>query len=214
MELYSCFYTSKDITYEEVTGIPPKLWGRLILTFLCCFLFLAIYTSLALGFSLLTFRAEERRIWPSILITCWAIPFFAELAYMMVVCNIATVVTVLEEDCYGSEALWKSMDLTEGKEWVSRAVFGLLGIAFTGISFTYYLSVYGDCLVGKVVGGIGLHLLLAICVHFLLVVHTVLYFVCKSYHNEDISTVSTHFEILVIHLGKEKDVQLERVPAV
>ncbi|RZC79999.1 hypothetical protein C5167_042572 [Papaver somniferum] len=106
------------------------------------------------------------------------------------------------------------MTLIDGKEWVSRAVFGLLGIAFTGISFTYYLFVYGDItyLVGELVVGIGFHLL--ICIHFLLVVHTVLYFVCKYYHKEDTSTVLAHLEVPVDHLGWEKDVQLERVPEV
>ncbi|KAI3931058.1 hypothetical protein MKW92_034992 [Papaver armeniacum] len=216
----ACFYTSKDITSEKVT---PKLWGRLIVTFLWCFLFLAVCTFLVLGYLFVLFRSEEQRIRALLtyvirrkdyklflFIICLAIPVFYELTYTMVVCNIATVVTVLEEDCYGGEALGKSMSLIEGKEWVSRAVFGLLGIAFTGVSFTYYQFVNGDdnmCLVGKLVVGIGFHLLVAICIHFLLVVHTVLYFVCKSYHNEDISTVSAQLEV-------PKYVQLEQVPEV
>ncbi|KAI3853423.1 hypothetical protein MKX03_017739 [Papaver bracteatum] len=171
----ACLYTSKDITYKKVTDTPLELWGRLIVTFLWCFLLLAVHISLVLGFSLILFRAEEGRIRPLILIICLAIPCLPELAYLMVVCNIAAVVTVLE-DCYGREALAKSMRLIKGKQWVSRAVFGLLGIAFTGITFTYYLFVYGDImsLVGKLVVGIGFHLLVAICIHFLLVVHTAL----------------------------------------
>ncbi|KAI3904022.1 hypothetical protein MKW92_047983 [Papaver armeniacum] len=132
----------------------------------------------------------------------------------MVVCNIATVVTVLEKDDYGRKALAKSIMLIKGKIWTSCAVFGLLGIAFTGIIFTYcYLFVYGNkiSMVGRVFVGIGCHLLLAVWIHILHVVHTVVYFVCKSVHNEDISTVSTHLEVPVVHLGKEKGVQLEQV---
>ncbi|KAI3931062.1 hypothetical protein MKW92_034996, partial [Papaver armeniacum] len=44
----ACFYTSRDITYKKVTGVLGMLWGRLIVTFLWCFLFLAIYTSVTL----------------------------------------------------------------------------------------------------------------------------------------------------------------------
>ncbi|KAI3926616.1 hypothetical protein MKW98_014263 [Papaver atlanticum] len=133
---------------------------------------------------------------------------------MIVVWNIATVVTVLEKD-YGRKALAKSMRLIVGKIWVSCAVFSLLEIAFTGIIFTFvYLVVYGNkmSLVGKVFVGIGCYLLMTIWIHFSLVVHTVVYFVCKSYHNEDISTVTTHSEVPVIQLGRQNDVQLERVP--
>ncbi|KAI3853420.1 hypothetical protein MKX03_017736 [Papaver bracteatum] len=65
--------------------------------------------------------------------------------------------------------------------------------------------------VGKVFVGIGCHLLLAVWIHFLLFVHTVVYFVCKSVHDEDISTISTHLEVPVIHLGRGKEVPLEKV---
>ncbi|KAI3931061.1 hypothetical protein MKW92_034995 [Papaver armeniacum] len=145
MYTIACFYTSRDITYKKVTGVLVKLRGELTVTFLWCFLFLAIYTS------------------------------------------ITFVVTVLENDCYGRKALAKT---------------------FAGIIFTYfYLSVYGSkkiSMVGRVFVGIGCHFLMAIWIHILLVVHTVVYFVCKSYHNQDISTVSTHLEDI-------KDVPLEQV---
>ncbi|KAI3872950.1 hypothetical protein MKW98_026563 [Papaver atlanticum] len=133
----------------------------------------------------------------------------------MVVWNMATVVTVLEKDHDGRKVLAKSMRLIKGKIWVSCAVFILLGIAFVGIIFTYcYLSVYGNKIsfVGKVFVGIACHLLLAVWIHFLFVVHTV-DFICKSVHDEDISTILTHLEVPVNHLGREiKDVQLEQVP--
>ncbi|KAI3872473.1 hypothetical protein MKX03_020520 [Papaver bracteatum] len=111
---------------------------------------------------------------------------------MLVVWNIATVVTVLEKD-YGRKALAKSMRLIAGKIWVSCAVFGWLEIAFAGIIFTFaYLVVDGNkmSVVGKVFVGIGCYLLMTVSIHLSLVVHTVVYFVCKSYHNEDISTAT------------------------
>ncbi|KAI3860918.1 hypothetical protein MKW92_053223 [Papaver armeniacum] len=134
---------------------------------------------------------------------------------MIVVWNIATVVTVLEKD-YGRKALAKSMRLIAGKIWVSCAVFGLLEIAFAGIIFTFAYLVVVDgnkmSLVGKIFVGIACYLLMTVWIHFSLVVHTVVYFVCKSYHNEDISAVTTQSEVPVIQLGRQNDVQLERVP--
>ncbi|KAI3904024.1 hypothetical protein MKW92_047985 [Papaver armeniacum] len=208
MYTIACFYTSRDITYKKVTGVLVKLRGELTVTFLWCFLFLAIYTSITFGLLLFWFFAGRDGIRTLIFITCLSVPVLAGLAYMMVVWNIATVVTVLENDCYGRKALAKSMRLIKGKIWVSCAVFVLLGVAFAGIIFTYfYLSVYGSkkiSMVGRVFVGIGCHFLMAIWIHILLVVHTVVYFVCKSYHNQDISTVSTHLEDI-------KDVPLEQV---
>ncbi|KAI3931063.1 hypothetical protein MKW92_034997 [Papaver armeniacum] len=206
MYTIACFYTSRDITYKKVAGVLRKLWGRLSATFFWCSFTVAIYASLTLGLLRISL----------IFISCLSIPAFAGLIYAMVVWNIATVVTVLEKDHDGRKALAKSMRLIKGKIWVSCAVFILLGIAFAGIIFTYcYLSVYGNKIsfVGEVFVGIACHLLLAVWFHFLLVVHTVVYFVCKSVHNEDISTISTHLEVPVIHLGREiKEVQLEQVP--
>ncbi|KAI3931060.1 hypothetical protein MKW92_034994 [Papaver armeniacum] len=214
----ACFYTSRDITYRKVTRVycENKLWGKLIVTFLWCFLFLAIYTSVTFGLLLLWFFVYNDGIRTLIFILCLCIPVLAGLTYMMVVWNIATVITVLEKDHYGRKALAKSMRLIKGKIWASCAVFMLLGITFVGIVFTYcYLVLFGNriSMVGSIFVGIGCHLLMAIWIHILLVVHAVVYFVCKSVHNEDISTtVSTHSEVPVIHLGWEiKDVQLEQV---
>ncbi|KAI3853424.1 hypothetical protein MKX03_017740 [Papaver bracteatum] len=214
----ACFYTSRDITYKKVTGVLGKLWGRLMVTFLWCFFTVAIYSFVALCLWWSRIFDEEGRIRPLAFIICLSIPVLAVLIFFIVVCSIATVVTVLEKD-YGGRAFAKSMVvLINGKIMVSCAVFGLLETALTGIIFMFcYLVVYGNkmSLVGKVFVGIGCHLLLAVWIHFLLVVQTVVYFVCKSHHNEDVSTVGTHLEISVIHLGREiKDVQLERVPAV
>ncbi|KAI3904025.1 hypothetical protein MKW92_047986 [Papaver armeniacum] len=214
----ACFYTSRDITYKKATGATVKLWWDLIVTFLWCFLFLAIYTSVTLGLLWSWFSADRNEIRSLILIIYLSVPAFAGLTYILVVCNIAIVVTVLEKDLYARTALAKSMRLIKGKIWVSCAVFMSLGITFGGIVFTYcYLSVYGRkeiSMVGRVFVGIACHVLMAIWIHILFVLHTVVYFVCKSVHNEEISTVATHLEVPVIHLVvqiKEVQIQIEQV---
>ncbi|XP_026433835.1 uncharacterized protein LOC113331331 [Papaver somniferum] len=216
----ACFYTSRDITYKKATSATGKLWWDLIVTFLWCFLFLAIYTSVTFGLLWFWFSTDRDGIRTLILIICLSVPAFAGLTYILVVCNIATVVTILEKDLYGRKALAKSTRLIKGKIWVSCAVFMLLGITFGGIVFTYcYLSLYGRkeiSMVGRVFVAIGCHFLMAIWFHILFVVDTVVYFVCKSVHNEEISTVATHLEVPVIHLVvqiKDVHIQLEQVPA-
>ncbi|KAI3842781.1 hypothetical protein MKW92_013864 [Papaver armeniacum] len=184
----ACFYTSKDITYKKATGVLRKCWGRLIVTFLWCFFIVAVYTFVALCLFVWFFVGVNGSGTPGaikllIFVICLSLPFFTGLIYMIVVWNIATAVTVLEKD-YGRKALAKSMRLIAGKIWVSCAVFGLLEIAFAGIIFTFAYLVVVDgnkmSLVGKIFVGIACYLLMTVWIHFSLVVHTVVYFVCKS----------------------------------
>ncbi|KAI3888854.1 hypothetical protein MKX03_036038 [Papaver bracteatum] len=223
----ACFYTSKEITYKKVTGVLRRLWGRLISTFFWGLVMVAIYTSVALIFFSSSFSNRED-------ILAFIIPYFPVLIYVIVIWNVATVVTVLEKD-YGVKALAKSWRIIYGKRWVSCTAFGLLQIVFTGIIFTFcylfgrvcnctpllYTSsapdpvVYGNKmnLVGKVFLGIVCYLLTTIWIHFSLVLNTVVYFVCKSYHNEDISNIANHAEVVpIIPLVGENEVQLERIP--
>ncbi|KAI3901378.1 hypothetical protein MKW92_024693 [Papaver armeniacum] len=209
MYTIACCYTSKDITYEKVTGVLGKLWGRLIDTFFCGLYMVAIYTYVAL--KLFSWFSDDEDI---LSFLSFYLPGFI---YLRLIWNVATVVTVLEKD-YGVKALAKGWRILYGKLWVSCAAVGLLESAFTGIIFTFcYLVVYGNKmnLVGKVFVGIGCYLLTTIWIHFSLAVYTVIYFVCKSYHNEDISTVAAHTAVVpATDLGSEKaEVQLEeRVP--
>ena len=111
----------------------------------------------------------------------------------------------------------KSKALTRGKMVVAALVYLKLNFSFAIVKTLFEnLVVQGVSLgiVSRV--GFGVLCLLLLFILFLcgLVVQTVLYFVCKSYHHENIdkSALSDHLEV---YLGeyvplKAKDVQLEQ----
>ncbi|KAF2306835.1 hypothetical protein GH714_021874 [Hevea brasiliensis] len=135
---------------------------------------------------------------------------------MSVVPKLASVVSVLEEAC-GFKAMEKSRALIKGKLLVTAIIFFLLNLSLFLIQVAFkILVVHGRSLgmVSRVSYGIICFLLLFILFLFGLVIQTVIYFVCKSYHHENIdkSALSDHLEV---YLGeyvplKAKDVQLEQ----
>ncbi|KAI3849370.1 hypothetical protein MKW92_043648 [Papaver armeniacum] len=98
---------------------------------------------------------------------------------------------------YGRKALMKSMKLIWGKTVVSYVISLVLGIAFAGLGSTFVLlMVYKKMrnVAGKVLIGIACYFLTIVLIHFTLVIQAVIYFVCKSYHNEDIANIAQHLE--------------------
>ncbi|XP_026437776.1 uncharacterized protein LOC113335993 [Papaver somniferum] len=191
-----CFYTSKDPNLKRVVGIFSKVWGRLLVTFLLLFFILAICTTVYLGLILLFVASFHGRKVLAFII-CLTIPYFIVFLYMTTVWNISMVISILEKD-YGRKALVKSMRLIKGKIWVSSFIFIAVEVIFTGMSIGFYSMVLGRKklnLVGKIFVGIIWYLLSAYFLHFYLVIQAVVYFVCKSYHNEDISNVAAHLEV-------------------
>ncbi|KAI3931711.1 hypothetical protein MKW92_025147 [Papaver armeniacum] len=106
--------------------------------------------------------------------------------YISVIWHLASVVSLLEES-YGYKASLKSKALIKG-----------IGVT------------------GKVCLGIICLLLLSILIHLSLVIQTVVYFVCKSYHHENIdkSCLGEHLEAYnlrdYVPPIRNKDIQLEQ----
>jgi len=212
----ACIYTGHEVDFKKVMSVVPKVWKRLMVTFLCYFLFFIVYQILAiviLVICILGFRSTKALI--PISIVFWIL-YFVGLVYMTIVWQLASVVTVLE-DTFGFGAMIKSKALIRGKMVVAVLVFLMLNFSFAIIKILFEnLVVYGVSLgiVSRVGFGVLCLLLLFILFLFGLVVQTVLYFVCKSYHHENIdkSALSDHLEV---YLGeyvplKAKDVQLEQ----
>ncbi|KAI3873888.1 hypothetical protein MKW98_001537 [Papaver atlanticum] len=210
-------YTSKDITFKKAITVFPKVWGRLVVTFLWWFLVFVIY-SVAASFLYVWFWAsqdgaetETPRTKNNIVIISISIPYYAGLLYMTLIWRTATVLTVLEKDC-GRKAMIKSIKLIWGKTLVSYAVCLVLAIAIYGIVYTFDQFVVNgkiSSLTGRIFLGIACYLLMIVLLHFSLVIQAIIYFVCKSYHNEDIANVAQHLEGGPnAHIVGEKDVQL------
>uniref|UniRef100_A0A2N9HSM0 Uncharacterized protein n=1 Tax=Fagus sylvatica TaxID=28930 RepID=A0A2N9HSM0_FAGSY len=133
--------------------------------------------------------------------------------YLSIVWQLASVVSVLE-DVYGIQAMIKSKTLIKGKMGVAIGFFILLFTCFVAIAF-----VFEDFVVFEMVPDLGIRigvgilcfLFLVKVILFALVVQTVVYFVCKSYHHQNIdkSALSDHLEVyLGDYVRLKKDVQL------
>ncbi|XP_030933601.1 uncharacterized protein LOC115959379 [Quercus lobata] len=212
----ACIYTGREVDFKKVMSVVPKVWKRLMATFLCSYLFFFVYQILAfviLVICILGFGSTKAFI--PISIVFWIL-YFVGFVYMTIVWQLASVVTVLE-DTYGFGAMIKSKALIRGKMVVAVLVFLKLIFSFAIIKILFEnLVVHGVSLgiVSRVGFGVLCSLLLFNFFLFGLVVQTVLYFVCKSYHHENIdkSALSDHLEV---YLGeyvplKAKDVQLEQ----
>ncbi|KAI3844489.1 hypothetical protein MKX03_007456 [Papaver bracteatum] len=197
--IIACAYTKKEITFSKVASVVPTVWKRLLITFLWTFLIMFLYNlfSLLIVF-LITFTLKPAEGFDNIII--YAIGFI----YISVIWHLASVVSVMEES-YGYKAILKSKALIKGKIWISLVIFITLQISFMIAVASFDSLVFGNIFL----------LLLSILIHFGLVVQTVLYFVCKSYHHDNIdkSLLAKHFEAYngdYVPLIGDKDIQLEQ----
>ncbi|XP_012853280.1 PREDICTED: uncharacterized protein LOC105972844 [Erythranthe guttata] len=214
----ACIYTAKETTLNKVLSVVPKVWKRLMITFTWNFVFVFVYNFLCILilFSIMFSKGFEHMGYVSgtAFLLVLSIPYFMGLLYITVIWHLASVVSVLEES-YGLNAMRKSQGLIKGKMGISAAVFVVLGLSFFGIQHMFKIHVvFGHEGIGKrIVYGIICLVLLSISMLFQLIMETIVYFVCKSYHHENIDKSS-----LADHLGgylgeytplQHKDIQFE-----
>ncbi|KAK1311432.1 hypothetical protein QJS10_CPA08g01019 [Acorus calamus] len=204
----ACTYTSKDTTFKKVMSVVPKVWKRLMVTFLWNSIVVFAYNSATffiLILVLVLFINGPYTAGQTILIIVGVL-YLIGLVHITVIWRLAGVISVLE-DSYGLHALKKSKQLIKGKTPVAALVFFLLIVSYFGV-----LVLFEG---GGVVGKAAAVALLSVVLLMGLVVETVIYFVCKSYHHESIGkfALADHLEV---YLGEYvpltlKDVQLEQL---
>ncbi|KAK9292464.1 hypothetical protein L1049_020437 [Liquidambar formosana] len=134
------------------------------------------------------------------------------VVYISIIWRLASVVTVLE-DSYGIQAMKRSKALIKDKMGVAIGIFLLLNIVFGGILLVFEMFVvFGvyESIAMRVGLGIGCFLLLVSLILIGLIVQTVLYFVCKSYHHEIIDKSSLEYR-LEVYLGEYVDLKANNV---
>ncbi|KAI3972022.1 hypothetical protein MKW92_040180 [Papaver armeniacum] len=138
--------------------------------------------------------------------------------YINVIWHLDCVVSVMEKS-YGYKAILKSKALIKGNIWMASFIFITVQIFLMIVIATFHNLVIDNGrigVMGKVSLGIFLFLLLFVLIHIGLVVQTVVYFVCKSYHQENIdkSWLAEHLEAYNVGdydpLMGDKDIQLEQ----
>lgn len=195
----ACIYTGKQITFKKVMKSVPKVWKRLIVTFMWSFAIVLVYNAIAIGLFVLWFVLIGPVTIGIIILAVFSILYFSGVVYIGVVWHLACVVSVLEE-VYGIQAIKKSRALIQGKMGVGVAFFLTIGVCYVVIE-----QLFGNLVVFGVVGGLAVRIGIAILCLLLviklmllsLVIQTVIYFVCKSYHHENIdkSSLSYHIEV-------------------
>ncbi|OIV89538.1 hypothetical protein TanjilG_19917 [Lupinus angustifolius] len=211
-------YTARDVTFNKVMSVVPKVWKRLMVTFLCTFFAFFAYnimSVLVIVIFLLTIGVHIEATTGMVITGFIVITYLIGIVYLSVTWQLASVVSVLE-DSYGVEAMMKSKNLIKGKMGLSILIFLKLSVSFISIQFLFNKFVVLGWSLGsldRTAYGVLCFLLLSLFFLFGLVLQTVFYFVCKSYHHENIdkSDLSDHLEV---YLGeyeplKTKDVQLE-----
>uniref|UniRef100_A0A5B7BX90 Polyadenylate-binding protein 1-B-binding protein n=1 Tax=Davidia involucrata TaxID=16924 RepID=A0A5B7BX90_DAVIN len=210
----ACIYTAKEITFKKVMSVVPKVWKRLMVTFIWNFIIVFAYNVVALVLLVLWVILIGPATIGLVILAIFVILYLMGFVYTSVVWHLASVVSVLE-DVYGIQAMIKSNALIKGKMGVAIAIFLLLTLCFIVIQLVFqWYVVLGKSFGSRIGFGILCFLLLFMLILFGLVIQTVLYFVCKSYHHENIdkSSLADHLEV---YLGeyvplKAKDVQLEQ----
>ncbi|MED6150915.1 hypothetical protein PIB30_077270 [Stylosanthes scabra] len=209
-------YTSREVTFKKVISVVPKVWKRLMVTFLCAFAVFFLYNFATVLLIILLFLTMGPGGGTGAIFILIALIYFFGFLYLTVIWQLASVVSVLEES-YGFEAMKKSKDLIKGKMWVSVIIFLKLNVLFFLVQFLFKKFVVSGWRVSsldRTAYGLLCFLLISHLFLFGLVIQTVLYFVCKSYHHQNIDkpALSDHLEV---YLGEyepltAKDVQLEQ----
>ncbi|PIA28523.1 hypothetical protein AQUCO_06900058v1 [Aquilegia coerulea] len=214
----ACIYTAKDLTFKKVLSVVPKVWKRLMITFLWNFTIMFVYNFAAIVVVVLCVWVADQiggGVIGTIIMFLLLIAYFVGFVYINVIWHLASVISVLE-DMYGIQAMIKSKELIKGKMGLASAIYITIQFCIILIQLTFEeLVVYGDSLTmtGRLGWGIACFFLLSSLILLGLVVQTVVYFICKSYRHESIdkSCLSDHLEV---YLGeyvplKGRDVQLE-----
>ncbi|XP_047342537.1 uncharacterized protein LOC124946029 [Impatiens glandulifera] len=204
-------YARRDIAFRKVMSVVPKVWKRLTITFLCTFFVFFMYNAVFIVFLVIWFYllSNTRANLPSLFIV--SIAYLIGFIYFSVVWQLTSVVSVLE-NYKGFKAMRKSRHLVKGKFWLGFFVLWFPSVIMLAIEFGFlFLVIDLDVLgiVGRVLLGILFVVLIVYVILYSLVITTVLYFVFKSYHNEEVDRPS-----LANHLGDyeqlagPKDVQM------
>ncbi|KAK9678316.1 hypothetical protein RND81_11G203200 [Saponaria officinalis] len=196
----ACIYSKKEITFKQVMTAIPKVWKRLITTLICNFCMTLMYSIVIVICWVIITRGifSSNPIGSAIATTILAILFLIIIIYITIFWQLANVISVMENTC-GFKAMKKSRQLVKGKLGIAIAKMLVLGIFQTPIFILYQELIKSD-----INNKIGIKILCIILILLLnplitlygLVVQSVFYCVCKSYHHENIdkSTLTNHLE--------------------
>ncbi|GKD39724.1 hypothetical protein Tco_1259931 [Tanacetum coccineum] len=190
-------YTGRDVTFHHVIKIVPKIWKRLFVTFAYIYVALFLYNVVYGVLVVITRAIFGYSTLALALILVLLVLYILGFLYLSVVSQLASVVTVLE-NVNGFKAMKKGKNLLYGKKVVGMVIGFVMYVILVGMMIVLELFVgtrYGEYVFGiriiwRVMIGILCGVVLLVWFLLFIVIQTVLYLVCKSFHREAIDKLS------------------------
>ncbi|XXG44413.1 hypothetical protein AAC387_Pa01g4226 [Persea americana] len=147
----ACTYAGKKVTSSNFFAVAVKIWRRVISTYMwvcmviigCLALFLVLLVAVCSVFAVMGFPPEVV-VYPAFGV---ALVFSVVFAHVIIICNVATVISVLE-DVSGPQALLRSVFLIRGQTHVGLLIYlgSTIGMAFVEGLFQHRVKTlsYGD----------------------------------------------------------------------
>lgn len=189
-------YTSKPVSFSNTLSAIPGVFKRLFITYLWVSMTMVIYNVIFLCFLVLLIVAIDTQN-PVLFVFSVIVVFVLFLVvhvYITALWHLASVVSVLEP-IYGFAAMKKSYELLKGKIGLAFfMVFGYLLVcaAINGVFGSVVVHGWDYGVFTRVVVGGFLVGVLVIVNLVGLLVQSVFYYVCKSYHHEGIDKSALH----------------------
>ncbi|KAL8108651.1 uncharacterized protein LOC141672049 [Apium graveolens] len=189
-------YTSKPVSFSNTLSAIPGVFKRLFITYLWVSLTMVVYNVIFLCFLVLLIVAIDTQN-PVLFVFSVIVVFLLFLVvhvYITALWHLASVVSVLEP-IYGFAAMKKSYELLKGKIGLAFfMVFGYLLVcaAINGVFGSVVVHGWDYGVFTRVVVGGFLVGVLVIVNLVGLLVQSVFYYVCKSYHHEEIDKSALH----------------------
>ncbi|XP_038885959.1 uncharacterized protein LOC120076262 [Benincasa hispida] len=185
----AALYTNQEPSINDTMNVVAKVWKRVLVTFICVLLVFLVYHIIA-GFALYLIVLPLGKLDETTSGVAFVF-YFVGWLYLVVVFQLAGVVSVLEES-YGFKALAKSRLLLKDK--MASGTVIVLAIYFGFGVFLWLKALVRKMLFTSssifmwmhVLGSWSLLLLILVFLLSWLVLETMFYFVCKSYHLESI----------------------------
>ncbi|XP_055806190.1 uncharacterized protein LOC129874838 [Solanum dulcamara] len=185
-----CTYSRKNFDSKKFYIIVTKNWKRIVVTYMwvsmvitgCLTLFLVLLVAVSSAFSVIGFP-PDLILYPAMIV---GIIFSIILANAMIICNIAIVISVLEDDS-GPEALLRSSSLIKGQTQIGLLIFlgSTIGMTFVEGLFEHRVKILSN---GNESSRRWEGPLLVILYSFVMLIDcmmsSVFYFSCKSYRME------------------------------
>ncbi|KAK4254669.1 hypothetical protein QN277_010018 [Acacia crassicarpa] len=190
-------YTSKPVSFSSTISAIPKVLKRLFITFLWVSLLMFLYNFILVVSLVLMIIAIDTQ--NSFLLFCALIVilllFMVAHVYITALWHLASVVSVLEP-LYGLAAMKKSYELLKGRTKYG-AILVFVYLICCGVIGSFFTSIVvhgGDdySVFSRIVAGGFLVGLLVIVNLVGLLVQSVFYYVCKSYHHQGIDKIALH----------------------